>query len=91
MTVTNISGREGDFQIDRNGFEIVALPPMPRDMTTDALIESHFYPEMEQVIKRQYVSLSMPPEEHSNPLLMSFSLFFLLLTSIALEPRLSFP
>lgn len=59
MTVTNISGRESDFQIDRNGFEIVALPPMLRDMTTDALIESRFYPELESVIKRQYVSLSV--------------------------------
>lgn len=59
MTVTNISGRESDFQIDRNGFEIVALPPMLRDMTTDALIESRFYPELESVIKSQYVSLSV--------------------------------
>lgn len=63
MTIQNARGKEGSFKLDKNGFEIVTLPERERDVSTDEKIKEDFMPEVVDVIKKRFHSLSPPPRK----------------------------
>lgn len=70
MTFQNARGKEDSFKLDRNGFEIVTLPERERDISTDEKIKQDFMPEVVDVIKKRFRSLTpLAPRKRSPPYL----------------------
>ena len=49
--ITDISGRESEYTLDKNGFEVISYPAQEKDFTDDAHIKAVYYPETEQLLK----------------------------------------
>ena len=49
--ITDISGRESEFTLDKNGFEVISYPAQEKDFADDDHIKAVYYPETEQLLK----------------------------------------
>lgn len=49
--ITDISGRESEYTLDKNGFEVVSYPAQEKDFADDDHIKAVYYPETEQLLK----------------------------------------
>jgi hypothetical protein len=60
MKIHDIRKCPHNFTLDANGFQFVSLPPKPRITASDAeeTIKQEYYPEIEDVIKKLYSSLT---------------------------------
>jgi len=51
VTVTDISGSEGAYTLDGNGFQIFKRASKEKDFVDEEIIKSEYYPEIEQLLK----------------------------------------
>lgn len=51
VKITNIAGREAEFSLDKQGFEIICHVAEERDFTDEDHIKAVYYPETEQLLK----------------------------------------
>lgn len=51
VTVTDISGNEGNYTLDSHGFQLVHHKSVETDFVDDAKIKAEYYPETEQLLK----------------------------------------
>jgi len=51
VTVTDISGREKDYNLNNHGFQIYNHSSKERDFVDDEKIKAEYYPEIEQLLK----------------------------------------
>lgn len=51
MKIRNIRGMEGQFELQKNGFQFVQLPDKPRNVDKDTAIRTEYYREVEEVIR----------------------------------------
>lgn len=58
VTVTDITGRELDYTLDGNGFQIYYHESKEKDFLDDEKIKHEYYPETEQLLKDAYVNSS---------------------------------
>jgi len=60
VVVEDIRGREDQFTLDKNGFQIYRHESEEKDFTDDDQIKSVYYPETEQLLKDAYVTVTLP-------------------------------
>jgi hypothetical protein len=51
VTIEDARGREAEFTLDRNGFQLVKAPTVVRDFYDPDEIKQFYYPEVEQLLK----------------------------------------
>lgn len=54
--ITDISGREAEFTLDKQGFQVHRHVSQEKDFNDDEHIKAVYYPETEQLLKDVYVS-----------------------------------
>ena len=59
VVVEDIRGREDQFTLDKNGFQIYHHESKEKDFTDDDQIKSVYYPETEQLLKDAYVTVTV--------------------------------
>lgn len=60
VVVQDIRGREDQFSLDKNGFQIFRHESQEKVFTDDDHIKSVYYPETEQLLKDAYVTVTVP-------------------------------
>lgn len=55
MRINDARGREQDFTLDDNGFQFARLNSNVTDFTDKDYVKTHYYPEVEELVKRMYV------------------------------------
>ena len=60
VVVQDIRGREDQFTLDKNGFQIYRHESQEKDFTDDDQIKAVYYPETEQLLKDAYVTVTVP-------------------------------
>lgn len=56
VTVQDIRGREGEFTLDKNGFQVHRHSANEKDFLDDEKIKAGYYAETEQLLKDAYVN-----------------------------------
>jgi hypothetical protein len=51
VKITDVSGRESDFTLDKNGFQIYPHKSIEKDFLDDEQIKAQYYPDTEQLLK----------------------------------------
>ncbi|KAJ2997519.1 hypothetical protein NUW58_g627 [Xylaria curta] len=51
VKITNIAGRESEFSLDKQGFQVYPNVAEEKDFTDDEHIKAVYYPETEQLLK----------------------------------------
>src|SRR5262252_1795656 len=51
MTIEDARGRETEFTIDRNGFQLVKAPTVVRDFYSNEEVKRVYYPEVECLLR----------------------------------------
>jgi hypothetical protein len=51
VRITDVSGKESEFTLDKNGFQIYPHKSVEKDFLDDAQIKSQYYAETEQLLK----------------------------------------
>lgn len=51
VTIHDISGREKEFTLDNQGFQVHRQPATEKDFVDDGQIKASYYPETEQLLK----------------------------------------
>ena len=52
VQVTDLRGREDEFKVDQNGFQVVAFPTEEKAYDDDERIKASVYPEAEELLKK---------------------------------------
>ena len=60
VVVEDIRGREDQFTLDKNGFQVYRHESKEKDFIDDDQIKSVYYPETEQLLKDAYVTVTVP-------------------------------
>ena len=60
VVVEDIRGREDQFTLDKNGFQIYRHASKEKEFTDDDQVKSVYYPETEQLLKDAYVTVTVP-------------------------------
>lgn len=55
VKVTDLRGQEGEFSLDRQGFELLTHPSAEKDFDVPEQIRSVYYPECAQILQSLYV------------------------------------
>ena len=57
VVINDVRGKEGLYNLDKNGFKFVHLSSGVGDFADDEVVKSTFYPEIEELIIKKFVYL----------------------------------
>lgn len=60
VTVSDVTGHENEYTLDKNGFEFYKHTSVEKDFVNDEQIKDQYYKETEQLLKDAYVFCPFP-------------------------------